>query len=604
MTRGPEHRDDLYRLIDALFDDRLDAADHDRLAALLDTDDDALRLYVAEMNLHANLLWDFRAEQADDAEVVGEFPVADGLPPAGCTGSTLLLGVPPIQCESDHSPVFGFFGRATSAMTGFATSGWPVAYLVSMVVLVAGAFLAAVTYVSRPLPNAGDAGSIAVRAATLTSAVARITETADCRWTDPQDAPTTHFVSLGDRIALDSGLLEITYDTGAKVILQGPATYTVETTNGGFLAVGRLTGMVETPQARGFAVRTPTALVTDLGTEFAVEVDRQGGTTSHVFRGSVYVRTIATEGTAQGIGQTLQANQSARIEAAGEKGITVFASPTRNVSFVHSMPKQTVKTLDLVDVIAAGDGFSGHRNGFIDPTTGALSEIPNPVPQSFAEYLRGDGTYHPVESLPMVDGVFIPDGAAGPVQVDSAGHVFDGFGATANCTSEFLWAGNRCPEGREFVQTKLGEIDFATADHTMLFLQSNTGITFDLDAMRKSNPGYRIERFRCMVGNTETESQKGIEVSADVWILVDGQLRYKRREINGYSGATLPDVVLHDDDRFLTLVATDGFKETVTDDNRDSSCAAISYDWILFGDPRLELKPAGVRDRAGGGDEK
>ena len=38
--------------------------------------------------------------------------------------------------------------------------------------------------------------------------------------------------------------MEITYDTGAKVILQGPATYEVES-NGGFLLVGKLTGKLE-----------------------------------------------------------------------------------------------------------------------------------------------------------------------------------------------------------------------------------------------------------------------------------------------------------------------------------------------------------------------
>ena len=51
-------------------------------------------------------------------------------------------------------------------------------------------------------------------------------------------------VSLGDRFALASGLMEITYNTGAKVILQGPVTYEVEA-NGGYLAVGKLTGKLE-----------------------------------------------------------------------------------------------------------------------------------------------------------------------------------------------------------------------------------------------------------------------------------------------------------------------------------------------------------------------
>ena len=46
---------------------------------------------------------------------------------------------------------------------------------------------------------------------------------------------------LGAEVDLASGLMEITYDTGAKVILQGPVTYEVET-NGGYLAVGKVDG--------------------------------------------------------------------------------------------------------------------------------------------------------------------------------------------------------------------------------------------------------------------------------------------------------------------------------------------------------------------------
>ena len=38
--------------------------------------------------------------------------------------------------------------------------------------------------------------------------------------------------------------MEITYDSGAKVILQGPATYEVNS-NGGFLSIGKLTGKLE-----------------------------------------------------------------------------------------------------------------------------------------------------------------------------------------------------------------------------------------------------------------------------------------------------------------------------------------------------------------------
>ena len=82
---------------------------------------------------------------------------------------------------------------------------------------------------------------------------------------------------------------------GAKVILQGPCTYEVESARGGFLSLGKLTAQGgEEGQGVGsrrnpksliphptihyplFSVRTPTAVVTDLGTEFGVEVDEAG----------------------------------------------------------------------------------------------------------------------------------------------------------------------------------------------------------------------------------------------------------------------------------------------------------------------------------------
>ena len=53
--------------------------------------------------------------------------------------------------------------------------------------------------------------------------VGRITGMVDCRWADPTTkASDRDGVPLGRKYALASGFMEITYDTGAKVILQGP----------------------------------------------------------------------------------------------------------------------------------------------------------------------------------------------------------------------------------------------------------------------------------------------------------------------------------------------------------------------------------------------
>ena len=117
--------------------------------------------------------------------------------------------------------------------------------------------------------------------------------------------------------------MEITYDTGAKVILQGPVTYEVES-NGGYLSVGKLTGKLEkgNDEARmtndeglrnssfvirpsSFVIRTPTATVTDLGTEFGVEVSRAGDTETHIFVGAVKIVPPRTLGPSKSCGPAM-----------------------------------------------------------------------------------------------------------------------------------------------------------------------------------------------------------------------------------------------------------------------------------------------------------
>ncbi len=60
-----------------------------------------------------------------------------------------------------------------------------------------------------------------------------------------------------------------------------------------------------------FVVRTPTAVITDLGTEFGVEVDRSGATESRVFQGKIEVRPVGGNNPA-GHPIQLDAGESAR----------------------------------------------------------------------------------------------------------------------------------------------------------------------------------------------------------------------------------------------------------------------------------------------------
>ena len=314
-------------------------------------------------------------------------------------------------------------------------------------------------------------------------------------------------------------------------------------------------------------------------------MSKEGHTTSHVFRGSVRLQVASADGKTEGVAQVLHENESARVENRGNRSggnrIVMLGPSAKPASFVRrDSQTNRSKIFDLVDVVAGGDGFSGRRGRGIAPDNGRVILDAKPDPKY--AWLVGDGKYHRVEGLPFVDGVFIPDGSHGPVQTDSAGHSCDLFEATSNRTSGYVWAGAIPTGGTVTIPTTLGGVDYSAPPHGLLFLHANKGVTFDLGAVRKANPNYKLLRFRAVAGNMETFSEKGEPVSADVWVIVDGQSRFRRREINRFNGAMSVNIAIAEHDRFLTLAATDGGNDIIAD-------------WIMFGDPQLEM----LRSRMG-----
>ena len=588
MTEPAFSVDELRALADAACNGALTEQGVVQLERLLYDNAEAQQFYLNHVCLDRRLRWEF-ARQVQE-------PTAPAAPP----------------------PALGFLADTFHGTVGYISSGWPLAYLAATAILGVALLMAAVVPVSQPQqiagrvgwdkrsdapPSQGEHAPLDNRLPAYPVTVGRITGMVDCRWerTSQGPSPKTQdprpktFVSLGDTFALASGLVEITYDTGAKVILQGPVTYRVESRDGGFLSFGKVTARIEgtadlkseirnpksetvskSPnlQISKFVVHTPTATVTDLGTEFGVEVDKQGGTTSHVYRGSVRLQVTYADGKAEGPVQVLHENESARVENCGNQGggnrVIVLGPSAKPADFVREIPKRTIKTLDLVDVVAGGDGFSGRRNRGIDVRNGRVTD----TEEVGSNPTMGDGKYHRVVGMPFVDGIFIPNGAAGPVQLDSAGHSSAWLPATDNRTANALWAGQCGADSAE-----LEGIDYASPGHGHLAMDANKGVTFDLEAIRRANPGYKLVRFRAVAGNTEQVSEKGAPVYADVWVFVDGQVQFRRREITRYNGAMPIVIPINDKDRFLTLVATDGGN-------------GYQQDHIMFGDPRLELAPA------------
>ena len=91
-------------------------------------------------------------------------------------------------------------------------------------------------------PAAGLAAAAVPDGGLQGTIVARIIGTKDCRWADPRTAATVgQAVAVGRKFALASGKLEIAYNIGDRVALEGPATFEVDSLHSGRLSAGKLT---------------------------------------------------------------------------------------------------------------------------------------------------------------------------------------------------------------------------------------------------------------------------------------------------------------------------------------------------------------------------
>ena len=355
---------ELLGLLYDLSEDRLSTRGAERLEEMLAADPANQQRYVDFMLLVSGLHQTKGAASGQWPVVSGQWSDSDNHP------SSFILqpsSIPPIIVDPTpvHHTPFGSF---------------VFSHIAAAVILGIGLLIGLAWRISLPSPEGPS-----TRPTDVVKVVGRITALADCKWSrqgsgyrglgsgipkTKDQRPKTVF--LGDRLLVSSGLMEITYNTGAKVILEGPCTYQVESDRSGFLAIGRLTARVEKgsgirDQGSGaihpsafslqpsalFAVRTPTATVTDLGTEFGVEVEKSGATRSHVFQGKVELvasgqRPVASDKKAI----HLTAGESARVERGRNNKVAITREPGQPNRFVRQISKttngQTSKSSSLI----------------------------------------------------------------------------------------------------------------------------------------------------------------------------------------------------------------------------------------------------------------
>ena len=243
----------------------------------------------------------------------------------------------------------------------------------------------------------------------------------------------------------------------------------------------------------------------------------------------------------------------------------------------------------MLDIVAGGNGTGNRRERGIDPATGREDTY-----FIMREYAGAD-RYQPVAWNRLIDGVFVPPRNAGAVQIDSAGHTFDRFAFGTGGTVGSVWARSAevNPSNRElnrwtWVYTMSPADQFMPHRGGLLCLHSNTGITFDLAAMRKMYPGARPARFRAVAGMAAPGPKLPDSFGkADLWVFVDGALMQSKKGVRIEDGKTDFNVELGPDARHLTLVTTDAHN-------------GCNFDWVVFGEPVLDMASTEAENRQEG----
>ncbi len=148
--------------------------------------------------------------------------------------------------------------------------------------------------------------------------VARVTGAKEARWSRGSVAVTPGAqIRRGEQIELISGVAELTFDSGARIVLEGAASLGVNSAWGATLRRGTLRASVP-PEAIGFRVSNPAVEVIDLGTEFTMIADGKGAADVLVLKGEVEAapRMVGEQETI-----LLRENESRRFAVSGMSAV-------------------------------------------------------------------------------------------------------------------------------------------------------------------------------------------------------------------------------------------------------------------------------------------
>lgn len=278
------------------------------------------------------------------------------------------------QSASLHGYASELYAEAPDARAtpgGFSRfRGWGLVVLPVAAAVAVGLFLA---YRPAESPTTASRGG---------QFVARLTAAKDAQWKSRTGAlPPGTPLRRGQRLELSGGYAEITFDSGARMILEGAGTLDINSAWDATLRQGTLKANVP-PEATGFRVSNALVDVVDLGTEFTMIADGKGAAEVLVLKGEVEASPRAGPGQETIL---LRENEARRFAKTGvsdvadsEKKFALFNRPlslnrfSPTINYVHWSFDEAEGDTVSADVA----GASGVTAGSVQLKLGDVTDLP------------------------------------------------------------------------------------------------------------------------------------------------------------------------------------------------------------------------------------
>ena len=540
----PRQLPELYRLLNALCENRISSDDFSCLDQWLSSDSQAREIYFDFVNMWSDLQFFQSADMYQDPNLPANI---SGLPALSHPGfqetieRDLMRSSPnpaeETQADQDHSNHTPVPHRRS-----LSDIHWPRILLKTAAIIL---LCLTVLWLDRWIMRESAIQPRRV--------VAHLIDQMNARWDKSSRLPYDDGRMSQDAYHLTEGYVHIRFECGADVIIEAPAQWSLLTDDNMQLTLGKAYATVPL-QALGFAIKAGNAKVIDLGTEFGIEIDDRQMTQLHVMKG----KTLLISGLEHGNkaqcemsqGQARQVDLTGNVQKI-ELASRLFA---RRIDSRAHLVWKGQPAIDLADIVARGNGWgTGNKNWLLDPLSGHYTQ--NWINQT---EIKPKVNFRPVPENVLIDSLFIPNpGQQSQVTISTTGLVFQDCPPTANRFNDFIQTCQNPKDRRLHLPAR----QFDPDNDAIIYLHSNLGITFDLEMLRQQYPGLELGSFqtRCAITSVVESAQKdmGKTYQAVFHVLLDGQ-----------SAAAIPihtrdapqplSINLAPEHRFLTLLVTDG----------------------------------------------